>query len=98
MADTKLAPLELPGDEYVWSKQFWMAVDNLCNVLLMGWYHETLSSRSWRAFDCGKVFGRMFMPVIDVLFAWQKHPEGHCRHVFERDLEKARRVVKEKKL
>lgn len=98
MTDTRLAPLELLDDEYVWRIQVMMAFDCLLNTAFRGWYHETLSSRSWRAFDCGKVFGKLFMPTIDVMFAWQKHPEGHCRHTFERDLEKARRVVKDKKL
>jgi hypothetical protein len=98
MEDTRLAPLELPDDEYVWYVQAMLGFDCLCNVLLGGWYHETLSSRAWRAFNNGKVFGKIFMPTIDKIFAWQKHPQGHCRAVFERDLEKARRVVLEKNL
>jgi hypothetical protein len=96
--NTKLAPLELPGDEYRWWRENFLAWDCSANALFGGWHHETLSSRAWRAFKNSKVFGRVFKPAIDVLFAWQKHPQGHCRAVFERDLEKARRVVLEKEL
>jgi hypothetical protein len=98
MPGTRLAPLELPNDEYVWHIQVMLAFDCFCNAFLAGWYHETLSSRAWRAFNNSKRFGKIFMPIIDTFFAWQKHPQGHCRAVFERDLEKARRVVLEKNL
>lgn len=96
--DTHLAPLELPGDKYRYWEQVSLAVDCLLNTLFRGWHHETLSSRAWRAFNNSKPFGRLFMPIIDKAFFWQKHPQGHCRAVFERDLERARRVVQEKKL
>ena len=55
--------------------QVLIALDQLLNALLFGYADETLSSRAYRADRDGKVFGRIFRPVIDTLFFWQPR---HC--------------------
>ena len=47
--------------------QVLIAVDQLANALLMGHADETLSARAWRTEQDGKVFGKFWRPVIDVL-------------------------------
>lgn len=89
-----LAPRELPGDKYVWGIEVLMALDCLLNTVFRGWHHETLSSRSWRAWAMNRVFGRIFRPVIDVLFAWQRHPEGHCKAHYEAEVARAEQIVR----
>lgn len=89
-----LAPRELPGDEYVWHIEVLLALDCLLNALLRGWHHETLSSRSWRAWVQRLVFGRIFRPAIDVLFSWQRHPDGHCQHHYLAEVARAEAIVK----
>lgn len=59
--------------------QVLIALDQLLNALLFGFADETLSSRCYRADRDGKVFGRMFRPVIDTLFFWQ---ERHCHQAY----------------
>lgn len=76
--------------------EFAKVLDCLCNVLLgvlmLLWAlltgqegegsfsGETLSARAGRAHLNGKWFGRVMVPVIDLLFAWQSHdlqlPDG----------------------
>lgn len=49
------------------------------------WADETLSCRTWRAYAKGLIFGRLFRPVIDALFFWQRVPEGvrgHCHWAY----------------
>jgi len=89
-----LAPRELPGDPYSWRIEVLMALDCLLNALLRGWHHETLSSRSWRAWVMDRVFGRISKPIIDLLFAWQKHSEGHCHAHYKAEVERADLIVK----
>lgn len=74
--------------------QLFIAVDQLANCLLSfvlpwawrgSWADETLSCRAYRAWKDGKRAGRIFMPVIDWLFAWQELPEGaigHCHGAY----------------
>jgi len=89
--------------------EFAKVVDCLCNVLMgvlmLLWAlvtgqegegsfsGETLSARAGRAHINGKAFGRLLVPVIDWLFAWQSHdlvlPDGstlthpsHCHRAF----------------
>lgn len=45
-----------------------IAVDQMFNTLLGGSPDETLSSRAYRTEQQGKLFGRFFRPVIDLLF------------------------------
>lgn len=89
-----LAPRELPGDPYAWHVEVALAFDCLVNAVLRGWHHETLSSRSWRAWVSGRVFGILSKPVIDFLFAWQKHPDGHCKAHYEAEVARADLIVK----
>jgi hypothetical protein len=52
-----------------------VALDCAVNVLLLGSWQETLSSRAWRMDSEGKPWGKFWRPVIDALFFWQP---GHC--------------------
>ena len=85
---SKLAPRELPADDYAYWREVLLAFDCMVNALLRGWHHETLSSRSWRAWVQGRLFGRIFKPVIDLLFIWQTWRLDHCQR--HHDLEVAR--------
>lgn len=77
-----------------WLVQLFIAIDQLANVLVTplsggAWADETLSSRAYRADRDGKLFGRFWRPLIDVLFSWQKQPpevEGHCHGAFLREI------------
>ena len=62
-----------------------VALDQLLNALLLGYADETLSSRAYRADRDGKVFGRLFRPLIDTLFFWQ------TRHCYQAYLEEVNR-------
>ena len=88
-----LAPRELPGDDYAYWREVLLAFDCFANALLRGWHHETLSSRSWRAWAQGRIFGRIFRPMIDGMFAWQRHPEGHCQHHHNAEVARAAKIV-----
>ncbi len=89
-----LAPRELPGDPYRWHIEVLMALDCLLNALLRGWHHETLSSRSWRAWVWGKVFGRIARPVIDLIFVWQSWRLDHCQRHYDLEVARADMIVK----
>ena len=73
-----------------WLIQLFIAVDQLLNVLVTpfsvgAWADETLSCRAYRMWRDGKPWGRIFMPVIDFLFAWQELPPGalgHCHGAY----------------
>jgi len=91
------------------------AVDQLANTLVIGlvmwcWHmivgtgkpsfaDETVSARTGRAYRNGKFLGRVFRPLIDVLFAWQSKeymmPDGlvaiiesHCERAYLKELHK----------
>lgn len=66
-------------------RQLLIAVDQLANAVLGGSADETLSARAWRAEQSGRVFGRIFRPVIDGLFFWDA---DHCRDSFQSELER----------
>lgn len=51
------------------------AFDQLANTLLGGSPDETLSARAYRNEQQGKLLGRFFRPVIDLLFWFD---ENHC--------------------
>ena len=93
----KLAPRELPGDPYQWHVQVLLALGCLANALLAGWHHETLSSRAWRAWSNGKVFGRIFRPLIDLLFIWQTWRMDHCKRHHELEVARAALIVEARK-
>ncbi len=77
--------------------QLFIAVDQLLNVLLTllsskAWADETLSSRAWRADTRGLLLGRLFRPVIDLLFSWQHidlPATGHCHQAYLRERARA---------
>lgn len=91
------------------------AIDQLANTLLIGlvmwcWHmivgtgkpsfaDETVSARTGRAHRNGKILGRVFRPLIDLLFFWQsneyKMPDGsikiiesHCERAYLKELHK----------
>lgn len=59
-----------------------LAVDQLCNTLLMGHPDETISSRLGRAHVYGYRYSwvKWFRMFVDTLFFFDKGPngEGHC--------------------
>lgn len=59
-----------------------LALDCLATALVGGYYGETLSSYAWRLDQQKKLGGRIFRPMIDWLFAWQKAPGGHCYYAY----------------
>lgn len=79
-----------------WCLQLFIAVDQLLNVLVTpfhggAWADETLSCRAYRMWKDGKLWGKFWMPIIDLLFCWQPQPEGvigHCHGAYIK--EKAR--------
>lgn len=89
-----LAPRELPGDQYKWHIEVLLALDCLLNAVLRGWHHETLSSRAWRAWVWGKVFGRIFRPLIDLIFIWQTWRLDHCQRHHDLEVARADLIVK----
>ena len=75
-----------------WGVQILLALDQLANVLpppidgTVGYADETLSARCYRAHRDGKIMGRVFMPLIDLLFFWQG--PGHCRNAYIKEFER----------
>jgi hypothetical protein len=53
------------------SKQILISIDQLLNTLLGGFADETLSSRAYRAERDGKLFGKVFRPIIDLVFLFE---------------------------
>ena len=61
-----------------------IAIDQLMYVLLTlgeGSPDETLSAAAWRTEQAGKLGGRIFRPVIDLLFC--PIERDHCRKAYE---------------
>ena len=61
-----------------------IALDQLAYVLLtLGAGHpdETLSAAAWRTEQAGKIGGRIFRPLIDLLFLPLER--DHCYHAYE---------------
>ncbi len=66
-----------------------IALDQLAYVLLtLGAGHpdETLSARCYRAHRDGNIMGKLFMPLIDLLFFWQG--PGHCKNAYIKEFER----------
>ena len=69
-----------------YGEQVFIAVDQLVNALIppldgtVSYADETLSARCYRAYRDGKILGKLFMPVIDLLFFWQG--KGHCKNAY----------------
>ncbi len=62
-----------------------IAFDQLLNALLLGSPDETLSSRAYRTEQSGKIFGRLFRPLIDTLFFFD---EKHCYNAYLSEVNK----------
>ncbi len=56
-----------------------IAFDQQVNTLLGGEPDETLSARAYRTEQQGKLFGRLFRPLIDALFFFDKN---HCQKAY----------------
>lgn len=75
-----------------WGVQIFLALDQLANVLpppidgTVGYADETLSARCYRAHRDGKIMGKVFMPLIDLLFFWQG--PGHCKNAYVKEFER----------
>ena len=72
--------------------QVFLALDQLANTLIppidgtIGYADETLSARCYRAHRDEKIFGRIFMPPIDLLFFWQG--PNHCRNAYLKEFDR----------
>lgn len=66
--------------------QILIAIDQLANTILFGYADETLSSRAYRADQKGLLFGKIFRPVIDVLFVIFQN--NHCRYAYLAEVDK----------
>lgn len=60
-----------------------ISIDQLLNAMLLGHPDETLSSRAYRADRDGKVFGRIFRPLIDLIFFWDHQ---HCHSAYKAEV------------
>ena len=73
-------------------QQLFIAADQLVNALIppldwtIGYADETLSARCYRAHRDGKVFGKLFMRPIDLLFFWQG--PNHCKNAYIKKFER----------
>lgn len=47
---------------------------------------ETMSAAAWRLEQEGKLAGRIFRPLIDLLFFWQG--PGHCKNAYIKEFER----------
>lgn len=56
-------------------KQFLIAFDQLVNTIFGGYADETLSARAYRTEQEGKLWGKVFRPIIDVIFFFDPN---HC--------------------
>ena len=56
-----------------------LLLDQAFNTILNGSPDETLSSRAYRMHVKGKIFGKIFKPLIDLLFFWQPN---HCKNAY----------------
>lgn len=61
--------------------QVLIAIDQLFNALLLGWADETLSSRAYRAWRNGRLFGKILKPLIDGIFA-ALGDDNHCEESY----------------
>ena len=70
-------------------EQVFIASDQLVNALIppldgtISYADETLSARSYRAYRDGKIFGKMTMKPINLLFFWQG--PNHCFNAYRKE-------------
>jgi hypothetical protein len=75
-----------------YGEQVFIAVDQLANALIppldgtVSYADETLSARCYRAHRDGKLFGRLLMGPINLLFWWQG--PDHCMHAYTKEFER----------
>lgn len=73
-------------------QQVFIGFDQFVNTLIppldgtIGYADETLSARCYRAHRDGKIFGRLFMRPINLLFFW--HGPDHCKHAHTKEFER----------
>ena len=58
-----------------------IAIDQVLNALRGGSPDETLSAAAWRTEQKGRLLGRLFRPMIDLIFALFE--KNHCQKSFE---------------
>ena len=58
-----------------------IALDQLGNALRGGSPDETLSAAAWRTEQKGRLLGRIFRPLIDLMFL--PFEQDHCRKSFD---------------
>ena len=75
-----------------WGVQCLIAFDQLLNALIppldgtVSYADETLSARCYRAHRDGRIFGKLFMRPIDLMFFWQG--PNHCRNAYIKEFER----------
>ena len=74
-----------------WGLQNAIALDQFGNTLLGGWADETLSSRAYRAERDGRIFGKIFRPLIDTLFFLEK---AHCKNAYLSEIRRGNHSIK----
>jgi len=62
-----------------------IALDQLITTLIGGYPDESLSSYAYRMNVQRKPWGRVWRPVIDWLFSWQRLPDGHCSAAYDEE-------------
>jgi hypothetical protein len=70
-----------------------IAIDQLIYVVITlgsGCPDETMSSAAWRLEQKGKIQGKIFRPLIDWLFWFDK---DHCKTSYESEVRRARMMV-----
>lgn len=76
----------------LYPQQVFIAADQLLNAVIPPWggtlsyADETLSARCYRAHRDGKLFGKLLMPPINLLFFWQG--PGHCKNAWQKELDR----------
>ena len=76
-----------------WGEQVLLALDQLLNALIppidgtIGYADETLSARAYRAHRDGKILGKLFMPLIDLVFGLWQGP-NHCKNAYIKEFER----------
>ena len=55
-----------------------IAIDQLVTTIVGGYPDESLSSYAYRMHVQNKPWGRIWRPIIDWLFSWQRIKGGHC--------------------
>jgi hypothetical protein len=76
----KLFIKELKRISYLYFRNLFIAVDQLVNTLFYGDPDETISSRLGKNYPNGRL-----TKIVNWLFRWQKHDEGHCKGTIEHD-------------